>query len=168
MAPDKSFAALAALFSIVAACADPFDHAAEHPAERASAVAPARSRVLKLRAVEGGTQRTFPVVLTAAADQTWSSAFRLVCGECGHALSAFGYTPDAVAFAASYDSEAALRADNRLDDALPIVDLPIEAGDAPPLLAAYRVVDAKPDDPAPYLVRLRADPDRLYATSCAN
>ena len=130
------------------------------------------TRLVMLRSDSETASRLYPIVLTApaASDRpAWSSAFRLICNDCKRAYEAFGYAVEDALFSVQYLTEAALRADNQVDDALPFVDLPFEATDARPAIrAAFRVVDPKePDDPR-YLVRLEAAPEFLYATTCEN
>lgn len=132
----------------------------------AAAVAPGweeGSTLVELITRDADVLTRSPVILTPGPDRQWSSALRLVCrSNCERALLAFGYRTKQ--FVREYESEEALRAGERLD--LPLVDLAMDGPDEQPVLAAYRVVDARePRDPR-YLVRLRAAPDKLYAPLC--
>ena len=134
----------------------------------AAAVAPGwdeGSTLVELVAEEAGGITRYPVILTPRADHQWSSALRLICrSNCERALLAFGYRSKQ--FVREYSSEDALRAGERLDAAVPIVDLAIDGPDEQPVLAAYRVIDASEAGDPRYLVRLRAAPDQLYAPLC--
>lgn len=173
---SRYFASL--LYVVIASACAPDDRPLDDPDDALEAVVQqtvpntAVTRLLMLRSDTPTATRLYPIILTAprAADRpAWSSAFRLLCNDCKRAYEAFGYAVEDALFSVQYQTEAALRADNQVDDALPLIDLPFEATDATPaVLAAFRVIDAsEPSDPR-YLVRLRAAPELLYATSCEN
>jgi hypothetical protein len=158
------FFAYAALFSVVLGCG------ADDDGDEASAAAVGQawdegSTLVELVADEAGAVTHYPVILTPGPDHQWSSALRLVCrSNCERALLSFGYRTKQ--FVREYGSEDALRAGERLDASIPLVDLTLDGPDEQPVLAAYRVVDAAEVGDPRYLVRLRAAPDKLYAPLC--
>lgn len=114
-----------------------------------------------------GVTKLHPVVLSAGPDRRWSSAFLLMCNDCERALSAFGYTKAGTRFAATYADEVQLRADNQVPDDLPLIELPIDDQPAqPPVVAAFRVIDATDAATPRYVVRIGTAPDTLYTVAC--
>lgn len=155
---------------LFAGCADsPVDtppDVAEVLESKSQALASVTTLVNLVSTTETST-RTSPVVLVPGGNGQWSAAFRLLCNNCDHALSAFGFSSATAMFAPTYYSQDALYADNQLDPSLELVDLPLEPNmPQPAIQAAYRVIDASEPETPRYLVRLRARPELPYVTTC--